>query len=361
MTAILLVGGVFSSCRYNPVINHPCDTCTKPCDTCNKPCDTCNLNRDSLAHAFTWKEYINAIPGDIDNRLSGVWVFGQNEIIIIGDRLWHFDGTTFTPIDAVNNTSHTSMNGGLSGFRIFAFTPTDYWLVSGSIAFHTSDGKYFDDNRKGAVNACWGTKSNDMFFVGNGGHIFHYDGTTFSDMVSNTTKNLGSVWGTSHNDVWACGFNSATGETELLHFDGNFWTENPLATTATAHLSGLDAVWTCDSSGFPFVATSGSNVYRKTGSGLWRNDTTLVPNGLGGNNFVGIYLLSGNNATDFMGAGSWGWVGHWNGKTWKKYDELYNYGILDYTPGALSVKGNTAYVVGVKNGQKWMAVGTRKQ
>jgi len=357
--AAFIAGGMFSSCKKHTT-EPPQDTTTHPCDTCNKPCDTCNLNKDSLSHAYIWKEYINAIPLDNDMRLSSVWVFGSNDMIIVGDRLWYFDGTTFSPIDAVNNTYHTSMNGGLSGSNIFAFSKSDYWLVSGSIALHTSDGKYFDDNRKGAVNACWGTSSNDMFFVGNGGHIFHYDGTTFVDMISNTTKDLTSIWGTNHNNVWACGANVSTGKTTILHFDGSSWQEDPLALTHSAQHAGLFATWVVDSAGTPFVATSGSNVYRKTGTGGWRNDTTLVPNNLGGDNFVGIYLLSGNTANDFMGAGSWGWVGHWNGKTWKKYDELYNYGIADFTPQALSVKGNTACVVGIKSGQKWMAVGTRK-
>jgi len=359
--AAFIAGGMFSSCKKHTT-EPPQDTTTHPCDTCNKPCDTCNINKDSAAHAFIWKEYLNPVPLalDNDNHFTGVWVFGSNDMILVGDRLWYFDGTTFTPIDAVNNTYHTSMNGGLSGSNIFAFSKSDYWLVDGR-ALHTSDGKYFDDMRPNLyIRACWGISSNDMFFVGDGGHIFHYDGTTFSDMISNTTKDLTSIWGTNHNNVWACGFNTSTGETDIVHYDGSTWTEDPLATTKTAHLSGLSAVWVCDSSGVPFVATSGSNVYRKTGAGAWRNDTTLIPNSLGGNNFVGLYRLSGNAATDFMAIGGWGWVGHWNGKTWKKYDELYDYSIANFIPYGLSVKGNTACVVGGKSGQKWMVVGTRK-
>ncbi len=234
-------------------------------------------------------------------------------------------------------------------------------MVHGSIAFHTSDGKHFDDNRKGAVNACWGTSSQDMFFVGNGGSIFHYDGTKFTQMASGTTKDLHSVWGTGSNNVWACGANTSTGETTILHFDGNSWQEDILATSNSALHSGLFATWATDSAGYPFIVTSGSNIYRKTGSGSWRNDTTLVPNNLGGNNFVGLYLLSGNTSTDFMACGGWGWVGHWNGKTWKRYDELYNYGNPSFISDALSVKGNTACVVGEKSGQSWVAIGTRKQ
>jgi hypothetical protein len=142
------------------------------------------------------------------------------------------------------------MDGGLSGFSIFAFSQADYWLVHGSIAFHTSDGTHFDDNRKGAVNACWGTKSSDMFFVGNGGHIFHYDGTNFTDMTSNTTKDLHSVWGTSSNNVWAGGSNLSTGSVVLLHYDGHLWTNIDLSLVGQFGCAGCESVasvWVVDS------------------------------------------------------------------------------------------------------------------
>ena len=64
-----------------------------------------------------------------------------------------------------------------------------------------------------------------MFFVGSSGHISHFDGSNFTQMTSNTTKDLRSVWGTTHNDVWASGANTTTGETTILHFDGSTWQE----------------------------------------------------------------------------------------------------------------------------------------
>src|SRR5262245_7516219 len=34
-----------------------------------------------------------------------------------------------------------------------------------------------------ALNSVWGSAPNDVFFVGNGGHIVHYDGTTRTGMA----------------------------------------------------------------------------------------------------------------------------------------------------------------------------------
>lgn len=368
--AAVVLAGSWTSCKHSTSPNtdtthKKCDTCINdtshhPCDTCNKPCDTCNINQDSAAHAFIWKEF--TIPSEAN--LNGVWIFGPNDMIIVGDRLWHFDGAIFSPIEAVNNTHHSSMDGGLSGFNIFAFSKTDYWLVSGSIAFHTSDGKYFDDNRKGAVNACWGTSSNDMYFVGNAGHIFHYDGTNFADMTSNTTKDIRKVWGTSHNDVWAGGLNRSTGVSVLLHYDGNAWAEinlSDLGQFGCANCDGVSAVWTIDSTvNHHVVYVGGSFFYRRTDNGIWTNDGDNVGNKLSGGGYAGLIGIRGNNSSDIMCVSGWGFAAHWNGKTWKRYDEIYNPGNSNFITNAMHYTGNTACMVGFKVGQSWMAVGTRK-
>ncbi len=358
---IIFAGGSFSSCRYNPVVNHPCDTCNKPCDTCNINRDSLVHIQDSLSHAFTWTEYLNAIPSDADNHFSGVWVFGPNDIIICGASLWHFDGMNFTIIPAMDATHHVLLTGGLSGDGIFAFSKTDFWVTApGGEALHTGDGLNFDDFRFGGVNACWGISSNDMFFVGNGGSIYHYDGMKFDTMKSNTTQNIGYIWGTDDNNIWACNTNIMTGEQNLLHYNGSQWTSDPFANSADALFSGLYSVWTIDSAGHQDVVASGNYVFRKTDNNPWRKDV-YVPNKLPDSlSYASLFGLCGNSAND-MWAGSWnGWAGHWNGKTWMRYDSIYDPKNQQFHTFAVSSKGNTVCMVGDKNGQKWIAVGTRK-
>jgi hypothetical protein len=376
VVGLILAGGSFSSCKYQivtpPDTTHKCDTCCdtciKPCDTCVKPCDTCNINKDSLqrvkdslSHAFEWKEYPN--PGDRDHHWSSVWVFGEKDIILVGDRLWHFDGQTFTGIDARNATTGTSMNGALSGSRIFALSKTDYWITHASAAFHTTNGSDFEDNRKGAVNACWGTSSSDMYFAGNAGHVFHYDGTTFSDMVSNTSKNISSIWGTSDNNIWAAGFNPSTAESVILHYNGSEWTSiSPLTigNIGVAH-HALGEIWACDSSSHNIAIAGGSLLWRNIDNILWTSDSGSIPNRLSDGSFEGLFHIRGNSSTDFIATGDGGFIAHWNGKTWKRYDQFFNPDDPTYGTNACSMKGNTVCIVGLKNGQPWMVVGTRKQ
>ncbi|HEY6170920.1 MAG TPA: hypothetical protein VIX80_01555 [Candidatus Kapabacteria bacterium] len=356
IVGLFLLYGSLNSCSEDPV--KPCDTCKTPCDTC-APCDTCDTTKptpsDTTSHDFIWTEY--TIPTEVN--LTGVYVHSDTEIFVIGSYMHRFDGKVWSRIDV--RQEGTGRQLAFPDWTMFGLGSSDMWIVHGGIVDHyIGNSKAVEYREFGYTTACWGTSSSDMFFVGLNGMIVHFDGTKFTKMTSPTTKNLRSVWGISHNDVWASDANLSTGETTILHYDGMSWKEDELALTGSARTSGLSATWSCDSAGSKFVTTSGAHVYRKTDNGLWRNDSTLVPNDLGGGTFVGIYLLSGNNANDFVGSGSWGWVGHWNGKSWKRYDELYNYSILNYTSGGLSMKGNTICVVGLKSGKSWIAIGRRK-
>ncbi len=367
LAIVLGIGSLYSCSENLPTDNGkdscdtchtPCDTC-KPCDTCDttiNPCDTCGIDKDSAAHAFIWTEY--SIPGE--SNLTGCWVFGRDSMLILGQYIYWFNGATFTKLDPRVPPSRP-ISGGLADFTLFAHSPTDYWMVHGSIAFHVYADVYAEEYRPGSVNACWGKSSNDMYFVGNGGQIHHFDGTTFTKMSSPTTKDLRSVWGTSHSDVWACGFNSNTAESVLLHYDGSSWIEVELNTVGWIGVGkhALQSVFATDSAGHKIAIASGSLVWRRTDNNSWRSDSGSVPNALGGNSYIGIGVR-GNNANDFMAVGGWGFAAHWNGKSWKKYDELFNYSLSNYGASGFHMKGNTACIVGGKSGSSWIAIGRRK-
>jgi hypothetical protein len=71
----------------------------------------------------------------------------------------------------------------------------------------------------------------------------------------------------------------------------------------------------------------------------------------------------GNTANDLFTVGGWGFASHWNGKTWHKYNELYDFNNSNYGVSAVSMKGNTVCLVGGKSGfgsSSWIAIGRRK-
>ena len=59
------------------------------------------------------------------------------------------------------------------------------------------------------LSAVWGSSGSDVFAVGGGGTILHYDGSSWSGMSSGTSNGLAGVWGSSGSDVFAVGGGAA--------------------------------------------------------------------------------------------------------------------------------------------------------
>ena len=66
----------------------------------------------------------------------------------------------------------------------------------------------------------WGSSSGDVFAVGRGGTILHFNGSIWSSMSSGMTYDLCAVWGSSAQDVFTVG-NDATGQGIIRHYNGN--------------------------------------------------------------------------------------------------------------------------------------------
>src|SRR5262245_59319096 len=64
----------------------------------------------------------------------------------------------------------------------------------------------------------WAAAPNDVWGVGGGGLILHWDGTTWAPVASGTTESLTAVWGSSANDVWAAGNNGV-----IRRWQGSTW------------------------------------------------------------------------------------------------------------------------------------------
>jgi hypothetical protein len=363
--AFILAAGI-SACKDDPVTPKPdgkdsCDTCID-CDTC---CDTCTIDTtdttvispgDPTSHDFTWTEY--SVPNEAS--ITGSWVFSDTAIWVVSNNLYRLRGSEWKQVAEFN-----------SGTSVFAFTENDAWFTYYEIIWRWRNGKreeirlenapykLWDPATDGAFRAAWGTSSNDMFFVGDKGTIVHFDGTNWMKFPKVTQRHIRSVWGTASNDVWACGWDETTALSVLLHYDGSNWKEIDVLTLGDirAGRHGLLNIWSCDSAGHKIVVGSGSLVWRKTDEGNWRQDSADLKNELGGGGASPIGIR-GNGANDLLAAGGYGYISHWNGKSWHRYDQFWQPGSNLYGANTLSIKGNTAVVAGSKNGS-WIAVGRR--
>ena len=65
-----------------------------------------------------------------------------------------------------------------------------------------------------SLGEVWGSSGSDVFAVGGGGFILHYNGTSWTAMDRITSNDLSGVWGSSGSDVFAVGFGGGT----ILHY-----------------------------------------------------------------------------------------------------------------------------------------------
>jgi hypothetical protein len=145
------------------------------------------------------------------------------------------------------------------------------------------------------LNAIWGFATDNLWAVGDGGQILHWDGSRWNLQPSGVTRNLMSIWGPSATDIYAVGDQGT-----ILHFDGTAWSPIPPPGGMTPNLnvvrgSSASDVW---------AVGGASTIFRYNGT-TW----TLQPGGPVGN-VIGLYVAP--DGTAFVSSAS-GIVSRWNG------------------------------------------------
>lgn len=200
------------------------------------------------------------------------------------------------------------------------------------------------------LRAVWGAAANDVWAVGDGGVVLHFDGSVFTAAERATDHDLLAVHGSSASDVWAVGQGGV-----VLHFDGDSWTAMDLGTLIDASggamtgdlygvfAAGPDVVWAVGHSGVAAVIARYDGeqwtsealampvtrvlraVWGSSTEKVWAvgdGGTVLAFDGVqwapqrGGTN---AHLVSVHGLTDHdvWAVGAAGSAVHWNGTEWK--------------------------------------------
>jgi len=187
------------------------------------------------------------------------------------------------------------------------------------------------------LNWVYGFGADDLWVVGNGGTIIHWDGSTWSEVESSTTEDLWGVWGASPDDLWAVGgsgFPEATAT--LLRYDGASWSTVELPPLERPGVKALFKVWGTGPSDVFIVGQRGT-LLRWDGSAL-REELVGTSDDL-----ISVWG-TGPDRVAVVGGRSNGVISTWDGTEWRTES-------LSPLPGLNGVwmgESDTVHVVGIE-------------
>lgn len=185
----------------------------------------------------------------------------------------------------------------------------------------------------------WSSSETDVFAVGSLGKIIHYDGVSWSEMNSGTTADLKDVWGSSSIDIFAVGKFGT-----IIHYDGNNEGKWELMGIGTS-IPNFYGVW--GSSGIDVYATSSGGIIYHYDGIAWK----LMKSGTS----LGIESIWGSSESEIFAVGADGLIIRYDGIEWSTVDgetteRLYDVWCSEnFECFATGFNGVTLYY----NGYKW--------
>jgi hypothetical protein len=140
-----------------------------------------------------------------EGRLRAVWSFSQTQAIAVGD-----NGLFGTFSFGIWSGGFVPSSLGPSMFGIWAASPTNVIAVGEGGSIFRWNGTQWSEMLSGTsvtLRSVWGTGPDNIIAVGDGGAIRRYNGTTWTPMQSPTTQSLFGIWCSGSTDCVAVGAN----------------------------------------------------------------------------------------------------------------------------------------------------------
>ena len=246
---------------------------------------------------------------DFINPIQSIFTFGSNDIWFCGNGVIHWDGSNYVPISI----------------------PTNVW------------GPY-------QMNKLWGSSNNDLYIVGNGGNIAHYENGVWTKIESGTSLDLTDIYGDSEGNLYAAGVDIAlakgvvvkgnqSGIWEVM-IEGEIIDETELFDKLFGRIGTL---WV-DELGTLYAGADFLYHYKNM---KWDYVRSLPENYIGGDQYyIGyLYSLRGNKSNDIVICGDRNTLRHFNGVDWTELGIPY----LPYRHifwRSVKIKENTIVSVG---------------
>jgi hypothetical protein len=152
---------------------------------------------------------------------------------------------------------------------VWGTSQTNVYVVGAGGTLLHFDGAKFTAQSAGAGSATlrgiWGTGASNIYVVGGGDKkdavVLHYDGSSWGTEHTNSGYSLHGVWGASASDLYAAGASSSAGV--IVRSSGSAWAEDKLAAISEelVSISGVSST--------EVYACGVGKVHEKLSSGLW--------------------------------------------------------------------------------------------
>ncbi len=235
---------------------------------------------------------------------------------------------------------------------LFAFSENDIWIAMEGDQIARLENNVQTETRclpwSFTITKIWGTSNEDLYVVGNNGNIVHYNGTLWTKIESGTDVSINDVFGIidqfSNQKKVFCAVSNVFGggEHKILTIDEN----NKIDSLNWNLNRRIASVWS--SNGW-IVYTSGGGVFNNK-SGNWVEETIPL-------NYTN--MIRGNGLNEIFVAGDFGLLAHFNGASWKVYEEFQQ------LPAAalysITVKDNMLTAVGFSEEKALVVLGRRNK
>ncbi len=338
--------------------------------------------------------YGSYITGDLWESMDGgsTWARTSLTDVIVNDILINPDnpdivyagcghsGGAETPVyksidNGVTWNASTMPGPSIGQKRLWCAPSGDIFIVSSLRPINDFNIQHYNGNQwtvmespdaSGNLEGIWGTSSNDVFAVGDGGVILHHDGSAWKQMESHTIEDLFDVRGFSPSDVYAVGRNGT-----FLHFDGSQWSVSPLPFS-------LRRIWGLDGDDLFGLGAGTSSIWHFNGVswdsmaagtlrelfGIWGASSADIY-AVGDENIVlhydGIawseiksadrpagYLTAvwGGSAQDVYAVGNYATILHYDGHTWSEVDTGLDLNTKEEYNDVVGTSPSDVYVIG---------------
>ncbi|MGD0037257.1 MAG: hypothetical protein ABSC53_08200 [Bacteroidota bacterium] len=245
-------------------------------------------------------------------QINAVFAIASNDVWFAGDGVQHWDGQQFSTVNGVNSVLKKIM------------PPLKKGTSSTSV-----QGTYL-------LNRIWASSNKNIYLVGFGGTIVHYDGL-WHRIPTRTSLEFNDIYGSGGQVLAVCQQFNPEGS-KIFSIQGN--TAKQILSNSNL-VYAFNSVWFVHNEHYYIVGDGGIIEKNLLSDSSWADGSSDMIRST-------PTMVRGNGTNDVFVVGGYGEFLHWNGIRWKTF--IHQTGLADDgTYFSISVNRNLVVAVGVNN------------